>query len=416
MFKNVILSILKMFNMSTNGVLKGVFTMKLTLNSTINLSPLNIKKDQKHFIVEDVQTGEFYEMPQICIDAIQLIQQGYKLGEVESVLKNIYPDEDVDMIDFANQLLDLHLVKEINGQELSIQDSNVLKNGFKWITPRLGRFFFNRWSMYGYGLIFLMNILLFILKPQFLPSYKDIFVFDVMTLNILLWVVISFCTVMIHEFGHVLAARAYELPTQMSLGHRLFFVVFETDLSRALSLIPKDRNILYLAGMCLDQVILFAALIGQIFIPNGTFLAVVVLDVFIRTVFQCCFYMKTDVYYVFENLTGCYNLMENGKRFLRKWLPFIHADEETEAFTGEEKVVKFYALFYILGISITTLFFILFYIPQTIYALNQTIPHLILMKLDLYFWDSFLFVGQFCLMMGLLFYSWKKNRRIPEQS
>ena len=32
--------------------------------------------------------------------------------------------------------------------------------------------------------------------------------------------------------------------------------------------------------------------------------------------------MKTDIYYVFENMTGCYNLMESGKQYLHKWLPF----------------------------------------------------------------------------------------------
>lgn len=390
--------------------------MKITNETKVVLHPLKIKKDQKHYIVEDVLSGEYYEMPQICIDAIHFIQEGRTLGEVEALLKNNFPEEDVQVLDFAHQLLDLHLVKEIDGEEVSVEKSNVVKNSFRWIHPKFGQLFFNRWSIYGYGMLFLVNILILILNHQLTPSYKDIFIFDIMTMNIFLWLLISFCSVMIHEFGHVLAARAYDLPTTMNLGHRLFFVVFETDLSRAWSLAPKDRNVLYLAGMCFDQVLLFVALVGQMLMPNAAILAIVVLDVFMRTAFQCCFYMKTDIYYVFENITGCYNLMENGKRNLRKWIPFTQSDEQLEAFNGEQRVVTLYSLFYLVGVGITMLLFMMYYIPQAIYAFNQTLPHFVSMELDTYFWDSFLFIGQFCLMFGFLIYSWMKNSRLHEKA
>lgn len=55
--------------------------------------------------------------------------------------------------------------------------------------------------------------------------------------------------------------------------------------------------------------------------------------------------MKTDLYYIFENVTGgCYT-MENGKNFMSKWLPFLKKEQYTTTFSGEKKIVKVYAVF-----------------------------------------------------------------------
>ena len=53
--------------------------------------PIEIRKDKKHYIVEDQTSGEFYEMPEVCIDAINLINQGEQLGEIERELKEKLP-------------------------------------------------------------------------------------------------------------------------------------------------------------------------------------------------------------------------------------------------------------------------------------------------------------------------------------
>jgi hypothetical protein len=61
--------------------------MNITLSSHLLLVPIEVRKDKKHYIVEDITSGEFYEMPEVCIEAILLIQQGELLGEVERQLR-----------------------------------------------------------------------------------------------------------------------------------------------------------------------------------------------------------------------------------------------------------------------------------------------------------------------------------------
>lgn len=118
--------------------------MSVSLNSTLSLVPIEIRKEKKRFIIEDQVSGEFYEMPEICIDAIQLINQGEQLGEIERRLKAKYPYEEVDLINFTEQLIELHLIDSINGAKIERQEKQKEKLGFLWISPKIGKFFLIR--------------------------------------------------------------------------------------------------------------------------------------------------------------------------------------------------------------------------------------------------------------------------------
>ncbi|MFV8829603.1 peptidase [Alkalihalobacterium sp. APHAB7] len=389
--------------------------MKLSLQTKLTLHSLTIRKDKKHYIVEEVTSGEFYEMPQVCIDAIEQINQGVLLEQIEIELKQRYPEETVDLVDFAEQLLELQLIKEVDGVTVEVKKSRPVESGFTWIPSSVGRVFFNRFSNKLYVGLLAVNVLFLIVNPQSFPSYKDIFLFETVMPSLLLWMGVSLVLVLIHEFGHILAVRSYDLPAKLGIGHRLFFVVFETDLTPAWKLAPKQRNRLYFGGLCFDQLMLFIALSLQLFfgVNHGLIagiLGLVVLDIFIRTIYQCCFYMKTDLYYVFENCTGCYNVMENGRKLLSQWLPWIKSPPATETFAGEEKTVKLYSIFFVTGILLTCSLFLFYFIPQTIYAFTKILPGFLQPISDPVFWDAAVFVGQFVLILGLLLYSWIKNR------
>ena len=84
--------------------------MQLTADSILCLHELVIRKDNKNYIIEDLVTHEFYEMPVVCIDAIALINNGLSLVEIEHLLIEKYLDEEINLLDFGQQLLDLDLV------------------------------------------------------------------------------------------------------------------------------------------------------------------------------------------------------------------------------------------------------------------------------------------------------------------
>ena len=93
--------------------------LKLTLQSQIILYPLSIQKDKKNYIVEEPVSGDFFEMPKICIDAIDRINEGQTLGDIEIELREKYPNEKVDMIEFGGQLIELGLVQKLDGEKMT---------------------------------------------------------------------------------------------------------------------------------------------------------------------------------------------------------------------------------------------------------------------------------------------------------
>ncbi|MEH7075543.1 hypothetical protein [Neobacillus drentensis] len=389
--------------------------MNLTHNSTLLLVPINIRKDKKHFIVEDKTSGEFYEMPEICINAIEMINYGETLGEIERQLKVKYPKEEVDLIDFAGQLLELALVSEIDGINIEIMEKENEKLGFLWITPKIGRFFFNRAALFVYLTFLLINLYILLSQPSLFPHYKDLFIFDLMILNIPTWMGITIILVLIHEFGHILAMRAKNLPTKLEVGHRLFLVVLETDMSSVWKLPSKDRNVLFLAGLCFDTLILSFALISQLIFLNGSeiflgIMNVVVLDTFIRIIYQCCVYMKTDLYYLIESVSGCYNLMENAQQVIKRKFTFLNTPTSNEVvFEGEKKIVFLYSLMYVVGVVVTVSLYIFFYVPQLLFAWKKILPGFTEGLSSLSFWDAILFTLQILIGALLLLYSWRKK-------
>lgn len=392
-------------------------SLNVTSLSQFTLYPLSIQKDKKNYIVEEPVSGDFFEMPMICIDAIEGINKGQTLGEIEIELREKYPNENVDLIEFGGQLIELGLVKEVDGEKITSKKEPQVSDGFTWLPSSVGRFFFNGITNKIYFLFVLINISLIVWKPGLFPHYQDIFIFESMMPNIITYMLISLILIIIHEFGHILAIRSYDLPAKLGIGNRLLFVVFETDLTAAWKLEPRQRNILYFAGMSFEQALVLIALAIQLVFPEANaillgILGIVVFDIFIKTIYQCCFYMKTDVYYFVENSTGCYNLMESGKKFLSRWLPFLRSDSsDAETFDGEQSIVRMYSIFYIVGILLTLCLLVFYFLPQAYYAYSQVFSNLLGSTSPTAFWDAIAFLGQTVLLLSLFLYSKKKGMR-----
>lgn len=388
--------------------------MKLTYETKLTLHPIHIREDRKNYIVEDKHTSEYFEMPAICIHAIEMLENEYSLFEIENELKTVYPQEEINIIEFAQQLIEMELIQAVDGQTIEYAEKKPEKLGFLWISERFGKLFFNSFTMVLYVLLFAVNFGILVTHPQYIPHYKDLFIFDVMMYNILLYMAISFILVLIHEFGHVLALRAVGLPTKLEIGHRLFLVVLETDMTHVWSLPSKMRNRLYLAGMCFDLVMLSIAFFIMILFPISSGLIVgicgiIVYDVLIRMVYQCCIYMKTDLYYVFENSFGCYNLIENAQSYLKRLFLSKHRNDSNEIFVGEKRIVILYGVFYFFGISISLLLLMVYIIPQIIYLVKRSILGIVWPVSSIQFWDAMIVLLQLAIGMGLLLYSWSKT-------
>ncbi|MGG5740438.1 MULTISPECIES: hypothetical protein [Bacillus] len=116
--------------------------MELTLNSTVCLHTIQFRKEKLNYIVKDTITGETYEMPPLWIDALAMMRDGFLLGEIEEKLKEEYPTEEVNMVAFTRQLLELELVEMVDGEEIACTKKKD-KDYLAWLRPRVEQFFLN---------------------------------------------------------------------------------------------------------------------------------------------------------------------------------------------------------------------------------------------------------------------------------
>ena len=62
------------------------------------------------------------------------------LGEIEEKLKEEYPEEEINMLAFTRQLLELELVGMVDGEEIACTKKKE-KDYLAWLRPRVEQFF-----------------------------------------------------------------------------------------------------------------------------------------------------------------------------------------------------------------------------------------------------------------------------------
>lgn len=347
---------------------------------SIELVPLQIRKDRKHYIVEDVLQHEYYEMPKICIDAIKMLQEGKEPQEIEPLLKSRYPKEDVDMDAFMAQLWELRLLRRWNGRQQEIVQRSAKQSWGSRFSPwlkRLGSMMFHPVAIIIYISLFLYNVLQIIMTEK-APVYQDLFATDSMMVNMLSYSLLGLVAAVLHECGHTLAVAAKGLRFKWTIGHRLFIPVIETEMNEVWSLPSKSRYVPYLAGMCVDQVLLFVCFGLQSILPAEAvvipWLRLLSLHLVLSFGYQLLFFMKTDLYYVVENATGTYNLMENAKHMLKRLFSFRDKQrsevEGTVLYHGEIHIVRLYSVLYAFGVTVSIVLLMLYILPQ----MSRAIP------------------------------------------
>ncbi len=137
---------------------------------------------------------------------------------------------------------------------------------------------------------------------------------------------IALTGLLIHELAHLVAARAERVPARIRIGHRLWFLVAETDMS-AIWLVPRSRRyVALLAGPLVDAATA-AVLIGLLAAAGHGWLAFSAMTrqllgaalwtYLTRLLWQCFVFVRTDFYYVIATALDCKRLLGDTEDLLR---------------------------------------------------------------------------------------------------
>lgn len=381
---------------------------KMSKYQSVKLMPLNIHRQRKTIIVEVIHTSDFYEMSPAAADALEEIQLGLSLQEIEAKLRSKYPDEDINIEQFIDELIELNIVSEIDGVSYQKYD-NVTPQREKpqsELINQLGRFLFRTPFIFVYVIAFFYSIWMIFANPQVGPRPHTMHMYDSMTLNVIIWAGLSLLLLAFHEFSHFLAARSYGVPAKYSLSHRLYFLVLETDISGVWKLQPRQRLVPYMAGMLNDSLMLAISIAARVIFPEMNDIVYQIFELAtvytcVMLVFQTFVFMKTDLYYVIETLSGTLNLKERTDSWLKGL--FTNSKEKEVAF------IKYYSVIYIGGLLFSIWLFVTIAYPQFLHFLEHARDYLSYPVTHFYFWDGVLFLIFNGLSLALLFYSWMRK-------
>ncbi|MGB8956377.1 MAG: hypothetical protein WCC10_13470 [Tumebacillaceae bacterium] len=389
-------------------------------HSKIALHPLTFLQDSEGVSIGRFGTDTFAVFPEDGAELVRQLQAGLTLGQAARWYTETYGEE-LDMDDFLDILRDLTFLKE-DDEEPETQAADSVRG------QALGKWAFSplAWLLYavliGTGLAFLWQF------PELRPARSHIFFSEYSTLVMLGLFLGQTPGILFHESMHLLAGRRLGLPSKMSVGRRMYMLVFEASMPGIAGLPRKVRYLPFLSGMFGD-VLYFSLLVilaGVILLTTGELnlfarlCLALSFTTILRFVWQFYFHLQTDIYYVIVNMLGCVNLQQTTRqRLANVWHRLIGARQklvDPSRWTERDaQVARWYGPFYVIGYALFVYIFLFVMIPIAYQFLSNVVINL-LHGSTVNMWDSVLFIAVNGVQYGAVAWLYLRERKARRKS
>jgi hypothetical protein len=341
-----------------------------TPDSLVSVQPFTQQADGEEVIIGRVDTGVFLAVPAEAVELLDELARGRTVGEVSDSYLRKY-GETPDLEDFLQILEAKGIVKPlVPGEDVdeAAADAATPRQGprvryhFSNFPQRLARLIFSPPAFAFFFVIIALAAATAIRNPSLLPRTRDLYFTDRRTITLTLLILSSYATIFIHEFGHLVAARAVGINSRMGISHRLWYLVAETDLTGLWSVPKRQRYLPMLAGTMVDLLsgsllllLIFAREQGWVALPLLALRVArgMMFTHMMRIFWQFFLFVRTDFYYVIASLFNCRNLLKDTEGFLRnllaRVLPFIRTVDQSSIPESERRVIRFFSILWVAG-------------------------------------------------------------------
>ncbi|MFJ6724900.1 hypothetical protein ACIQPQ_08265 [Streptomyces sp. NPDC091281] len=279
----------------------------------MGLHPLDVRPDRGEWFVGRQGNDQIVAVPEIGLAALRLLTAGSTVEEARNTLR-VTTGRDLDVGAFVEKLADAGLVASIGDRRIEPTPQTVS-------LPRL-RAGHVRWAMSPILHVLVLAVpvvavLLVLREPAILPSWDDLLWTEYGTFTLLAQASVSVCLIALHEMTHLVTARAAGVPGRITLGTRLQFLVAQTEVSGIWLKSRRERLTVYLSGIALDAAIWGCCIVARFLGSDVALLPVIAMTLVAALAHQCFVFMRTDLYFVVQDLTGCRNLYADTGRYLR---------------------------------------------------------------------------------------------------
>jgi putative peptide zinc metalloprotease protein len=352
---------------------------RLTPESALSVRPLTMVEHGADYLVGDAERGTYIIVPPVAVTVIELLRSGRPVAAVAAAAA-ASTGIDVDVADFAESLCELGLAEPSGGPASGAgadpglpiaRASGPVRR--RWAPLVVG---WPTWLVAGLALV--GCVACFAMRPGLWPTAADLFPLGSPALSMVVLSVVICAARGMHELFHWLAARAEGVTARVSIGRRLYLLVFETDLTGLWGLPRHRRYWPLLIGLAFDTVTLAVVLALRLAGQAGFWhpapglarmLAVLTFVQFMGIYMQFFVFMRTDIYALLLTATGCSNLWSVTHLTLRRNLGLArpaHRAELEEAHPRDRAVARWYVWLYVAGMLLAAWFFVAYFLPATL--------------------------------------------------
>ncbi|MCF6526529.1 hypothetical protein [Streptomyces sp. JJ36] len=279
----------------------------------VTLHPLAMREDHGEWLVGRPETGVCVALPDDGVTVLRLLEQGLTVPETAARLPGLAVDA------FLHDLVDLGFVAALDGRPVPQPDPP--RPTFPRLRPAHVRWTLSPLLPVLLGLLLAVAAGLLVARPELLPTFRNLLWSPHGSLVLAVGFGAGWLLLLLHECAHLATARAVGVPARMRLGTRLQFLVMQTDISGIELADRRHRLTAYLAGIAVNLAVGAGALLLLAPLdPGGTahrVLAATVLLAVLPLPFQLMVFMRTDLYFVLQDLTGCRDLYGDGAAYAR---------------------------------------------------------------------------------------------------
>ncbi|MER7170792.1 hypothetical protein [Streptomyces mesophilus] len=281
--------------------------------TAVRLHELACRHDRDEWIVGRMATGRFVALPAAGKRVIELLQEGLTVPDVGVRLRQ-ETGEDVDVPEFVTALIDLEFVAEVDGHPVPATEPK--PPPLARLRPRHVRWTLHPALPVTAGALVATALFLIATRPELALDFRTLLWTSHGSLVLALHAAAGWTLLFVHELAHLLTARATGVPGRIELGTRLQFLVLQTDIS-GIELAPRRHRLTaYLAGIAVNLTMFALAVLGAAAVVPGTLphrvLLALALTALLPLPFQLMVFMRTDLYFVLQDLTGCRDLYGEG--------------------------------------------------------------------------------------------------------
>lgn len=323
--------------------------------------PIAHKREGQSVTIGDLDRQVFLTIPAEGMDILSALAAGRTVGETVRLYEQAH-DETPDVEDFLSVLADEGFVAPWDDEAFAEQVKQAPAASLGRISPAVARRLFGAPVLCACALLVGVAIALLVSDPGVMPGPKAlVFHHHLAALSAAMFAV-TLVGVMVHELGHLLAARASGVHARIRLSHRLWIVVAETDMTGIWMAPKRRRQLAFLAGPIID-VVCAALLVGVLWAQRRGAIELspllvqltgaVLFSYLLRLLWQCFVFVRTDFYFVIATALGCKSLLADTEDLLRnRWARLrgrAAVIDQSAIPPREMRAVRAYSLVWLVG-------------------------------------------------------------------